>query len=96
MHLLRPREGLCVPSGQGCALLAPKPQYEPGGQLSHSSAPIPPWYLPGAHESHEALLATGCALPSPQAIGAAAASGHACPSGHTVQLACDTKPVLFP
>ena len=64
--------------------------------MSHASALLPLWYLPGAQESHEPSLALGCALPGPQPTGAVAASAHAWPAGQAVQFACEMSPLALP
>lgn len=49
---------LCTPErlvqrldGQGSGAVAPSAQYDPGTQLTHSVAPLLPWYLPASHLS---------------------------------------------
>ena len=46
-------------------------------------------------EVHATAPVLGVALPAAQGVGAVEPSGHAWPSGHVLQPACDVSPVAL-
>ena len=51
-----------------------------------AAAPAPPSFLSRCRATVPALHGVGCDTPT----------RHECPSGHAVQLACDSSPVALP
>ena len=65
-------------------------------QTRHAVRPLLPWYVPASHLTHEPMLVFGWTVPALHGVGCDTPTPHECPSGHAVQLACDSIPIALP
>ena len=81
---LLPSPGLLlyVPFSHGSGALLRSSQKEPATQSKHAVWPLMFMNVPGAHASHEPMLAFGCTVPGLHGVGAKAPVEQKDPAGH--------------